>query len=437
MNITRFDRNNVEALNVMTTRRAIAIWMPIAMFGVATFFYLYEFLVRVSPSVLENDLMLAFNLDAQKFGFFSSCWYWAYAPLQLPVGALTDKYGPRRLLTIAILLCAASTLALAYTQSFYLGCAMRFLIGAGSAFAFISCMKIVHIWFDYHLFPLMTGLTLAIGTLGAAAGGIPLSIALDHVDSWRQVLIYLGAGGLFLAVLAYTLIRDHNPDHPEVSMRKEDTPGFWRCLREVAKQPQSWIVGIYCFFVTAPTDAFGGTWGVKFLMDTHGISRDVASTAAVTMTFVGMAIGSPVLGWISGHWNNRKIPMFVASIIASIALTLVVFLPHLTGFWACVLFFMFGSSGTYVLAFVMTRRFSQANYVATAVGFVNMVSMFGSAILTFLIGWLLDTVSSGAIAENGERIYTITDYHQSLFVLPVFYAISALIVVPMIRDKKD
>ncbi|MBI2791545.1 MAG: MFS transporter [Gammaproteobacteria bacterium] len=420
----------------MTSRRTVSLLMPIAMFGVATFFYLYEFLVRVSPNVLENELILAFNLDAKMFGFFSSCWYWAYAPLQLPVGALTDKYGPRRLLTFAILICAASTLALAYTTSFYLGCMMRFMIGAGSAFAFISCMKIIHIWFSHHLFPLMTGLTLTIGTLGAAAGGIPLSLALDFM-SWRQVLIYLGFVGIVLAILAFLLIKDHNPDHPHVSMKKEDTPGFWQCLKEVVKQPQSWFVGIYCFFVTAPTDAFGGTWGVKFLVDTHGISRDVASTAAVTMTFVGMAVGSPLLGWISSIFDNRKIPMMVASLIAAISLTLIVFLPHLTGFSASVLFFMFGSFGTYVLAFVMTRRFSQPTYVATAVGFVNMVSMFGSGILTYMVGWLLDAVSSGQLAENGERIYTTSDYHLSLIVLPIFYAISAFIVVPLIRDGKD
>jgi fucose permease len=239
-----------------------------------------------------------------------------------------------------------------------------------------------------------------------------------------------------LAILAWVLIKDHNPNHPEVSMNKGDTPGFWRCLQEVAKQPQSWIVGIYCFFVTAPTDAFGGTWGVKFLVDTHGISRDMASVAAVTMTFIGMAIGSPVLGWVSTVFNNRKIPMAISSIIACLALTVIVYWPHLTGVWACVFFFIFGASGTYVLAFVMARRISQPNYVATAVGFVNMVSMFGSAILTYLIGWMLDMVRSGPLSASGEPIYTVSDYRISLLVLPIFYAISALVVVPLIRDDK-
>lgn len=420
----------------MTHHRTNVVALPVIMFSVATLFYLYEFLLRVSPNVLVEELSLAFNMDAKDFGLFSSFWYWAYAPLQLPVGALTDKYGPRRLLTFAIMLCGLSTLALAYTQSFFVGCIMRALIGAGSAFAFISCLKVVNIWFAPRWFPFMTGLTLTIGTLGAAVGGTPLSIGLDYL-SWRELMVYLGLFGLILTIFAYAFIRDHNPEHPEFELQTKNSPAFWRCLKEVVKQPQSWVVGIYAFFVTAPTDAFGGSWGVKFLVDVHGISRDAASMPAVTMTFIGMAVGSPLLGWISELFNNRKATMMVASLVAALALTLIVYLPQLTVLWACVLFFTFGAAGTYVLAFVMTRRFSSSLYVATAVGFVNMVSMFGSAILTYSIGWLLDKTSSGEILPNGEPLYAVSDYHISLALLPLFYVISALLVVPLIRDKRD
>ena len=419
----------------MTDRRSNFIALPIAMFAVATFFYLYEFLLRVSPNVLERELFFAFKMDASQFGFFSSCYLWAYAPLQLPVGALTDKYGPRRLLTFAIFLCAVSTLALAFTNSFAVGCITRAFIGAGSAFAFISCIKIVNIWFEPRWFPFMTGLTLTIGTLGAAVGGTPLSYALDYV-TWRELLIYIGAVGIFLAGFSWGLIRDHNPYHPEYEEQTKNAPGFWRCVVEIAKLPQSWIVGIYAFFITAPTDAFGGAWGVKYLVDVHGITRHAASVAAVTMTFVGMALGSPLLGWIAEKINNRKWPMAISSVIACIALTLIVYLPTLTAVSASILFFIFGAAGTYVLAFVMTKRFTESKYVATAVGFVNMISIFGSASLTYLIGWMLDTVYSGATTPLGEPIYTVKDYHISLVLLPLFYAISAFIIVPFIRDKK-
>lgn len=415
-------------------QRLNKIW-PIAMFGIATVFYLYEFLLRVSPNVLQRELFTAFAMDAGSFGFFSSCWFWAYAPLQLPVGAMTDKYGPRRLLTIAILLCAGSTLVLAYTGNFTIACLARFCIGAGSAFAFISCLKIANIWFNPQLFPIMTGLTLMIGTLGAAVGGTPLAIALNYF-SWRELLYYLGLFGLVLGLFAYALIRDRNPEHPDEKVENHQQPGLRQCLKQVIKQPQNWIVGLYAFFITAPTDAFGGAWGIKYLVDVHHISRDEASVAAVTMTFIGMAIGSPFLGWISTVLDNRKATMMVSSIIACIALTVIVYYPTLTPMTASIWFFIFGTFGTYVLAFVMIRRFTGSIYVATAVGFVNMLSNLGSAILTYTIGELLDLSRTSTLSADGNMIYSVQDYQFSLFLLPLFYAMSAFLVVPFLRDKK-
>src|SRR3972149_1868090 len=90
-------------------------FLPFAMFGVAAFFYLYEFLLRVAPNVLYEVLTDEFQLNAKSFGILASSYYWSYAALQLPIGAWVDKFGPRRLLTFAILVCAISTILFANT----------------------------------------------------------------------------------------------------------------------------------------------------------------------------------------------------------------------------------------------------------------------------------------------------------------------------------
>ncbi|HET9843281.1 MAG TPA: MFS transporter, partial [Gammaproteobacteria bacterium] len=153
------------------------LW-PFAMFFVATFFYLYEFLLRVIPSVMLPQLFLEYQIGAEEYGVLASIYYASYAPLQLPVGAWIDRYGTRRLLTFAILLCALSTLLSAYTTNFEIALLARLLIGAGSAFGFISCIKIVAIWFPPSWFPILTGFTLTIGTLGAVASA-PISFAMN------------------------------------------------------------------------------------------------------------------------------------------------------------------------------------------------------------------------------------------------------------------
>lgn len=421
----------------MVDRPKSYLGLSISIFAVATFFYLYEFLLRVAPSVLYAELTSAFAIDATLFGVLSSCYYWAYAPLQLPIGALTDKYGTRRLLTMAIFMCALSTLLFAKTHSFYLACLARFFIGAGSAFAFISCMKIISVWFKPSLFPLLSGLTLTIGTLGAAANA-PLSFALNYIQ-WRELLWGIGWVGIGLGVLAWWVIRDENPhenfrDRDPLNSDSTQQVGFWRCVKEISRRPQSWLVGFYAFLVTAPTDAFGGSWGIPYLLHVHQIPRDLAASA-VSMTFVGMAVGSTFLGWVSGALNARKVPMVCAAIGAVMALSAIIYLPHLSALSASLLFFLFGMCGTYVLAFVVIRDLTEARFVGTAVGFVNMMSMIGSAILTWVIGYLLDHFRLGG-PTPGDPIYSANDYHLSLGLLPLFYAVSALIVIPLIPKHK-
>ena len=68
-------------------------------------YYIYEYLLRIAPSVMEPSLRAHFGLSATGFGILSAFYYYAYVPLQVPVGVLLDRYGPRVLITIACGVC--------------------------------------------------------------------------------------------------------------------------------------------------------------------------------------------------------------------------------------------------------------------------------------------------------------------------------------------
>src|ERR1700735_5467360 len=80
-------------------------------------FYLYEYVLQVAPSVMAEPMMRAFQVNAAGFGIVSAFYFYAYAPMQLPAGLLFDRYGPRKLMTFALILCALGSFFFASTTS--------------------------------------------------------------------------------------------------------------------------------------------------------------------------------------------------------------------------------------------------------------------------------------------------------------------------------
>ena len=116
--------------------------------GIAFLFFLYDFFLRVAPSSMLHELMKAFSANASSVGLMSGFFFFAYAPMQIPVGLLCDRYGPKVWLTIAVFCCGVFTLVFSITNSLYIACFSRFMIGLASSFAFVGPLVIATRWFE-------------------------------------------------------------------------------------------------------------------------------------------------------------------------------------------------------------------------------------------------------------------------------------------------
>src|SRR5262245_24058786 len=67
-------------------------------------FYCYNYFLRVSPSVMQNELSQAFHITASELGTLAGLYYYAYTPMQIPAGLLYDKFGVRFVLCAACLI---------------------------------------------------------------------------------------------------------------------------------------------------------------------------------------------------------------------------------------------------------------------------------------------------------------------------------------------
>ena len=226
--------------------------------ALAAFFYFYEYLLRVSPSVMVPELMENFHANAAEIGVLSAFYFYAYAPMQLPVGMLMDRFGARKLLTLASIVCGAGTIFFGVSQEISLAYLGRFLIGLGSSFAFVAMVFVCSHWFKPEKRAFLVGLANSIGMLGAVFGQGPLSLMVK-VFHWRQTLHILGILGFALAILIFVLVRKST----KVTKESEKTQAtkFFEGLKVVTTNTRSWINAIYRFIVLHDNDSSWRTLG--------------------------------------------------------------------------------------------------------------------------------------------------------------------------------
>ncbi|HRE32312.1 MAG TPA: MFS transporter, partial [Candidatus Berkiella sp.] len=269
----------------------------------------YEFVHRVVPSIITDELRSGLSINDHQLGTIGAMYFYAYAAFQLPAGVLIDRYGVKNLLVAASAILTLGSFLFATTSSIHTAQMSRFLIGIGSAFAFIGCLKIGAQWLAMSSFPLVVGLTNLCGTLGALIGGKPMSY-LAHQFGWRDMLLQLSFVGLVITLLLWIFIQD-KPIQQEETEHKQ--PGLLTGLIAVMKNPQSWIIALYGMLLVAPIAAIPEMWGVEYLKVAYNIPATQA--AGITHTiFVGTAVGGPLIGWLMTHKIEEVDFMMIATL---------------------------------------------------------------------------------------------------------------------------
>ncbi|HHF7366556.1 TPA: MFS transporter [Legionella bozemanae] len=405
--------------------------MPWMVWGLGCLFYFYECLLQVSPSVMSNELMRDFSVTSQTLGILSGIYFYSYAAMQLPGGVLMDHFGPHRLLTLATVVCAVSTIAFGMTNNFFMACVARLMIGFGSAFAAVGTMKLAANWFPAQRFALLTGLMVTIGMLGAIGGEAPLAVLIESFG-WRHSMLIMGIIGLILAVLLIAIAKD-TPKNYEISQHHpiEEEP-LIPSLLTLIKNKQLWLVACYGGLVYMATPVFCGLWGVPFLMTKMTITKTTAANY-ISLVFIGWAIASPLWGIFSNRIGLRKPPMYIGCIGALICSTIFIFAPINTAIYMEILLFAFGIfSAGFLPAFSVAKELCNKKYVATGLSFMNMMNMIGIALAQPLIGYILDKLWQGEMNGN-VRVYPLEAYHTGLAILPLGMLI-ALIILPKIKE---
>lgn len=395
-------------------------------------FLFYKYVLQVSPSVITTELMRRFHLSGAGLGNLAATFFYTYLVVQLFAGPLLDRLGTRLLTACAIMLCAIGALWFSHANTLFQAILARSLIGAGAAFATVSYLKIAAIWFEPRQFALISGLLASAAMIGSVCGQAPFAFMVVHVG-WHLSLFYCGIFGVFLAVLFYIIVRgDHNHSPAAVLSANRHKLNF-KDVMSVLKSKPNWCLMFCSGLSYSPLTVFAGLWGDTFLQTAYHISKPDAALLN-SMSFLGLGLGAPILGFISERLSSRFGVMLFGALLSLVALIVVLYFPNNSHIveGAALFFFGFGI-GAFMLIFSVGKDINALSMTATVVAFINTGDALIGTFTEPLLGKMLDIFGHGKML-HGIRYFGVHDYHLSLSLLPL-YLLGAICFLLMVRKK--
>ncbi|QGN59506.1 MFS transporter [Nostocoides sp. HKS02] len=367
-----------------------------------------------------------FHIAATQLSIFTMVQLFVYAAMQIPVGALLDRFGPKRLLLCGVLAMTVAQFAFAFATTFAEGVAARVFIGIGDSMVFIPLLRIVALWFPPLRIPMLSQLTGLSGQLGALMAASPLVYAL-HRWGWTPSYASSAAAGVLFALLVLLLVRDSpNPDHEldQIKVR-----AIARGVRAAWRTPGTRL-GLWSHF----SAQFGATvfallWGYPFLVAGQGLSPSTAGTLLMLMT-VTTVITSPVIGGFITKYPFSRSTLILGIVVAIMTVWGVVLLwpgrAPLPLLVVLVLVTAVGGPGSLV-GFDLARTFNPPTRLGSATGIVNVGGFLASLSTVTLIGFILDRVAPG-----GPTTYTVDSFRVAM---SAQYLVWTLGVVQILRYR--
>jgi len=400
---------------------------PIVIISLCAGFLFYKYILQVYPGIITDQLMQEFNLTGAGLGNLAATFYYSYMIMQLFVGVLLDKYGARLLSTSAVFISALGLYIFSQTHNLLMAELARGLMGVGVAFATVAYMKIAAVWFAPQQYAFVGGLLATAAMAGAVFGEAPLSWLVNEYG-WRQSLMYCGVAGLALAFLLLLLVRERQTVTTQIKNKIT-----FKDILEVLKNKQNWLLTLYSGLAFSPIAIFGGLWGNPFLQEAYHVSKTQAASL-LSLIFIGLGVGSPLIGALSDRLGNRKDVMFYSTLTAFIAVALIIYWQTMPTWLLSVLLFTFGFTlGAFMLSFTIGKEINKVYLTATVIAMINTCDAVLDAVTEPAIGKLLDMTWHGKIV-NGVHYFSLHDYQLALSVLPIYLLLATGLLL-FIKDK--
>lgn len=402
----------------MPKSRSIA-W---TMWSIVSIFYAYQYILRVMPNIMMDDILQQFNIDTATFGQFSGIYYIGYSLMHLPIGIMLDRFGPKKILPICMIMTVIGLLPIVFAEYWVYPIIGRALIGMGSSAAILGSFKVIRLGFPEDRFTRMLSLTVTIGLIGAIYGGAPVNYMCMTLG-YKTVVALFAAIGFILAFVTYLTIPGIEVNHKTTVIND---------IKDVFSNPKVIIVCLLAGLMVGPLEGFADVWGTAFLKQNYGFDSTIASSLP-SLIYIGMCFGSPLLSLIAEKSTYYFGTIIVAALIMAISFFVLTF-GYASLNSMSIMFIAVGVCCAYqIIAIYKASTYVQEHVVGLTTAIANMIIMtFGYAFHS-IIGVIINAMGGPQSTEA---------FQLGIVVIPIALVIGiigyiALIIFERLNDRRS
>lgn len=378
---------------------------------ISTLFVIYAFCLNTAGAAFSSSIKTALHLTDMQFSYTAAAFICGFALMQIPAGYLLDRYNTRIIVSSGVLLLGLGNFLISHAQDFYLFTFANFIQGVGAAFAFIASAVLISNWFKKELFPILFGLTQTLSCLFAGIIHYFFMAALQS-HPWNELYEYLSLFGLGLFMLTLIFVYSPKKEHEEHAL------SLGSALKVVTSNEQIWLCALAAATTFGVLLAYAGFWYLN-VQNFYSVSQE-DSLIISGIIFVGIGIGTPLLGYLSNLFKTRLLMTQVTIALGNMLLILGIYLPHYS-FESLILiktvsfligFFLSGS----MLFYTIVSEISTDKTRGVALGLVN-TSVFIYNTLLLFIPYLFTT----SLSKNFFTYLWILPFSVMISILALYF----------------
>jgi MFS family permease len=387
----------------------------------AALFTLSQF-YRVSSAVIAPNLIHDLGLNAEMLGLLGGAFFYAFTLLQIPLGPMLDRIGPRMIMSLSCFIGALGAFLFAFGNTFHAVFFGRVLIGAGMAPMLMGAFKTLILRYPPEQFATLVGIISAVGTTGNIFAASPLAF-LTFTIGWRTTFIITGFITILLGFLVFWILRGEKTEgrNTPTSLDKSEM-GIWQSIRLIISSLAFWQFGVVAFFRYGVFVSLQGLWLGPYLIYIKGFSPVQAGNLLILLA-VGVILGSPIGGRLSDHYSQSRkgvalvgLSFYCLSLFPLIGLWRIEH-PLLFGL---IFFFIGFFHGSVMSIYAHAKDSFPIAISGLVMTYLNFFTMAGAALFMPVIGKVIESF------PRVNNVYPAEAYHLAFLICFIGMSASAI-----------